>query len=69
VVLCRADRDNNSDLWIYEFGRKVMTRLNIRRGAGGFARVVAGWPADPILVEPERNVPGLPQEGGRERGR
>jgi|SRR5579871_2752226 len=32
VVLCRADGDNNTDLWIYEFGRKVMTRLTY--GAG-----------------------------------
>jgi serine/threonine protein kinase len=27
VALCRADADNNSDIWIYEFGRKIMTRL------------------------------------------
>jgi len=27
VALCRADADNISDIWIYEFGRKVMTRL------------------------------------------
>jgi Tol biopolymer transport system component len=27
VALCRSDADNNSDIWIYEFGRKVMTRL------------------------------------------
>ena len=27
VALCRADADNISDIWIYEFGRNVMTRL------------------------------------------
>ena len=32
VALCRADGDNNSDVWIYEFGRKLMTRLTY--GAG-----------------------------------
>ena len=32
VALCRSDNDNNSDLWIYEFGRKVMMRLTY--GAG-----------------------------------
>jgi Tol biopolymer transport system component len=27
VALCRADANNDSDIWIYEFGRKAMTRL------------------------------------------
>jgi dipeptidyl aminopeptidase/acylaminoacyl peptidase len=32
VALCRADNDNNSDVWTYEFRRHVMTRLTY--GAG-----------------------------------